>query len=147
MTFQISGITQDIFGYRREVSVRGCPIVSLFTRLEEGCTGTSLTVAGLGLVEGVVCFCNGHLCNNSPSLSSPAMCIVFFTFAWILLLKNQNKILKFGNDRVLIVTKCVCLLKIYQITSCFVFLQWQGRNPNLLTLINASFNKMSFGSN
>eukprot|EP00093_Oithona_nana_P011514 11514.XXX_685852_684879_1 [CDS] Oithona nana genome sequencing. len=63
---KISGITQDIFGYRREVSIRGCPIVSLFTRLEEGCTGTSLTVAGLGLVEGVVCFCNGHLCNNSP---------------------------------------------------------------------------------
>jgi hypothetical protein len=39
---QISGTTTDIFGYRREVSIRGCPWVSLLTRPEEGCTGTAL---------------------------------------------------------------------------------------------------------
>ena len=30
----------------------------------------SIAVAGLGLVEGVVCFCNGHLCNNGMKQAS-----------------------------------------------------------------------------
>ena len=35
---KISGVVQDAFGYGNQVSVRGCPWISLLTRLEEGCT-------------------------------------------------------------------------------------------------------------
>ena len=77
---KISGITEDIFGYRREVSIRGCPLISLFTKLEEGCTSTSLKIAGIGLIEGVVCFCNEHLCNHcmktQPCYVTLALCIL-----------------------------------------------------------------------
>jgi hypothetical protein len=62
---KISGITTDVFGYRREVSIRGCPWVSMLTRPEEGCTGTALDVAGLGRIEGKICYCSTHLCNGS----------------------------------------------------------------------------------
>lgn len=40
--FKISGISTDLFGYKREVNIRGCPMLSLITRLEEGCTGTGM---------------------------------------------------------------------------------------------------------
>ena len=50
---QISGITTDVFGYRREVSIRGCPWVSLLTRPEVGCTGTSLDGKQTLLVQSV----------------------------------------------------------------------------------------------
>ena len=112
--FQISGITEDIFGLRREVSFRGCPWISIFTRLEEGCTGTSLEgiiilriffqksflkfflVAGLGLVQGVVCFCQGHLCNGAIStsvpismLSSIVSILLYFLISWNIPQKNR----------------------------------------------------------
>ena len=35
---KISGVVQDAFGYGNQVSIRGCPWISLFTKLEEGCT-------------------------------------------------------------------------------------------------------------
>ena len=35
---KISGIVQDPFGYGNEVTVRGCPWISLLTKLEEGCS-------------------------------------------------------------------------------------------------------------
>lgn len=38
---QITGTTRDEYGYEREVSVRGCPVISGLTNLEQGCTETS----------------------------------------------------------------------------------------------------------
>ena len=38
----------------------------------------NISVAGLGLVEGVVCFCDGHLCNHGMKQESN---FVFFAFA------------------------------------------------------------------
>ena len=34
---KVSGTVVDAYGYGREVAVRGCPLISLLTRLEEGC--------------------------------------------------------------------------------------------------------------
>ena len=48
-----------------QVSVRGCPWVSLLTRLEEGCTSQLLDLAGVGRVQGEVCLCGSHLCNSA----------------------------------------------------------------------------------
>lgn len=61
---KISGSTTDIFGYRQEVAIRGCPWVSLLANFEEGCTQSAVAVAGAGLVEGTVCLCRDHLCNG-----------------------------------------------------------------------------------
>ena len=72
---KISGATTDIFGYRQEVAIRGCPWVSLLANFEEGCTQSAIAVAGAGLVEGTVCLCRDHLCNGgerSANLNSVA---------------------------------------------------------------------------
>ena len=61
---KISGVVKDLYGYGREVSIRGCPWVSLVTRLEEGCQKTTMELSGLGSVAGEICFCQGHLCNR-----------------------------------------------------------------------------------
>ena len=34
---KVSGTVVDAYGYGRQVAVRGCPLISLLTRLEEGC--------------------------------------------------------------------------------------------------------------
>ena len=60
----ITGVVTDLYGYGREVSIRGCPWVSLVTKLEEGCQRTTLELTGLGSVSGEICFCEGHLCNS-----------------------------------------------------------------------------------
>ena len=65
----------DIFGYRQEVAIRGCPWVSLLANFEEGCTQSAIAVAGAGLVEGTVCLCRDHLCNGgerTSNFNSPA---------------------------------------------------------------------------
>ena len=61
---KISGVVTDLYGYGREVAIRGCPWVSLVTRLEEGCQKTTVELSGLGSVTGEICFCQGHLCNK-----------------------------------------------------------------------------------
>ena len=39
---KVSGTVVDAYGYGREVAVRGCPLISLITRLEEGCNRLKL---------------------------------------------------------------------------------------------------------
>merc|ERR1712203_175751 len=68
---KISGYVQDnVYGYGREVSIRGCPWISLLTRLEEGCVQHSLDISGVGRVVGEVCLCGDHLCNSAPGPAS-----------------------------------------------------------------------------
>ncbi len=62
---QVTGRTTDIFGYRQEVSFRGCPWVSVLATFEEGCTESAIAVAGAGVVEGIFCLCRDHLCNGA----------------------------------------------------------------------------------
>lgn len=53
-------------------------------------------VAGLGLVQGVVCFCQGHLCNGAIStsvpismLSSIVSILLYFLISWNIPQKNR----------------------------------------------------------
>ncbi|XP_059081456.1 uncharacterized protein LOC131879217 [Tigriopus californicus] len=62
---KITGTARDEYGYEREVSVRGCPVISGLTNLEQGCTETSFQMLGIGWIQGNLCFCDGHLCNTS----------------------------------------------------------------------------------
>ena len=73
---KISGVVTDIYGYGREVSIRGCPWVSLVTRLEEGCQKTTLELSGLGSVTGEICFCQGHLCNTGIRHKVPLLIVL-----------------------------------------------------------------------
>jgi len=65
---KISGIVQDQFGYGNQVSFRGCPWISLFTQLEEGCTSQTLDISGVGRITGEVCLCGDHLCNSAQQI-------------------------------------------------------------------------------
>jgi len=70
---KISGTVREAFtGLEREVNIRGCPWVSLLTRLEEGCHSTTLELSGLGAVVGEVCFCSTPLCNASSFFPTPS---------------------------------------------------------------------------
>ena len=78
---KISGVVTDLYGYGREVSIRGCPWVSLVTKLEEGCQKTTLELSGLGSVTGEICFCQGHLCNGG---SSHRLFLGMWMVAWVI---------------------------------------------------------------
>merc|ERR1712227_195718 len=48
---KISGVVQDAFGYGNQVSVRGCPWISLLTRLEEGCTSNIKSLSSASFLQ------------------------------------------------------------------------------------------------
>ena len=85
---KIAGVVTDLYGYGREVSIRGCPWVSLVTKLEEGCQRTTLELSGLGSVTGEICFCQGHLCNKGGKIETEV-----FVFVFCILLVLYDKLL------------------------------------------------------
>lgn len=82
---KVSGTVVDAYGYGRQVAVRGCPLISLITRLEEGCHSKTLDVTGVGRITGEVCLCDQHLCNQaSRQAASWTLTLVISTYIFIL---------------------------------------------------------------
>ncbi|XP_023346236.1 uncharacterized protein LOC111715189 [Eurytemora carolleeae] len=84
--YMMRGTVRDAYGYSSQVSIRGCPwgLSILAGNLQDGCTNTEIQVAGLGLVKGDLCLCDGHLCNSSPRTRNISKLVWLLSFSFFI---------------------------------------------------------------